>query len=210
MLTPEILLDAVGNVKEEYIAEAKNKKSIIKKFFTYSSVAAACMIIFVLIINIPNFQGMKAEGGDTFRNGFHIENIQISDLTENYNGKLLAENIVGDNYFEFYSKTEEFSENSENWYSLIFSERNEEYKLLMHCMFGEKAEDWKIDMVFTDKATQTVTTNGTEVEIARFDLSFEYTYCYYALFEYDGTVYDLRINSDNEDTVFMILNRLIK
>lgn len=208
-MTPEILLDAIGEVKEKYISEAKNKKlSNNKIILIFGSLTAACMLLFIFVLNIPNLSGYEAT--DIFRDGYYIENISMSEITENYNGKLLAENIVKDKFFEFYSKTETFSENSDDWYSLLFFEQNDEYKLLMHCMFGEEAEDWKVGMVFTDEATKTININGVNVEIARFDLSLEYKHNYYALFQYDGTVYDLRVNSDNENTIITILEDLIK
>ncbi|MBR3767643.1 MAG: hypothetical protein IKL10_05330 [Clostridia bacterium] len=153
---------------------------------------------------------MGAQEGDILRNGYLIEDISLTQLSECFDGKLLAQNLIGDRNFEFYSKTNAFSENTNDWYSLLYSEYNTDSKIIMHCMFGEKAEDWKIDMVFTDEATKVLDINGVNVEIAKFDLSLQYNFCYYALFDYDGVVYDLRVYSDDENMITDILEKLIR
>lgn len=205
-----LLFEAIGEIDGKYIKEAKPVHNRKKKIIAFIASAAACLILFFFIPNIPNFFGMGAQEGDIFRNGYLIEDITFSELSDHFNGKLLAENIIGDNYFEFYSKTKEFSENQNDWYSLLYSEYNYDSKIIMHCMFGEDKENWKIDMVFTEEATKTVEINGFSVEIAEFELSLNYQHTHYALFEYDGVTYDLRISSNSPDTVYNILELLLK
>ncbi len=205
-----MLFEAIGEIDEKYITEAKPVSGRKKIIITFIASAAACLILFFFIPNIPNFFGMGAQEGDIYRNGCHIENMTLKKLSACFDGKLLAENIIGDNDFEFYSKTEKFSENPDDWYSLLYSEYNTDYSIVMHCMFGEEKENWKVDMVFTDEATKTVNINGTLVEIAQFDLTLNYPFKHYVLFQYDGVVYDLRVSSNSEDTVYEILELLLK
>lgn len=204
------LLNAIGKTDDRFISEAKEKNKSKKNLIIFLSAAAACIALFFFIPNIPNFFGMGAQESDIFRNGYLIEDISLSTLSENFKGKLLLENIVDNGKLEFYSKTESFSEDQNDWYSLLYSEYNENDKIIMHCMFGEEKENWKVDMVFTDEATKTVNINGVDVEIAKFDLNLNYAYTYYAIFTYDNTVYDIRVSSNNENRITEILFELIK
>lgn len=204
------LFEAIGEIDEKYIKEAKTKPDRKTKIIAIISSAAACLILFFFIPNIPNFFGAGAQEGDIFRNGYLIEDITVTELQENFSGKLFALNLIGDNSFEFYSKTQEFSEDENNWYSLLYSEHNEDSRIIMHCMFGEDREKWKVDSVFTEAATETVNINGTVVEIAGFQPSLNFKYTHYAIFQKDGAVYDLRIYSESQNTVYMVLESLLK
>ena len=82
---------------------------------------------------------------------------------------------------------------------------------MLHCMFGDlDVEDWKVDMVFTKKATETRIIHGVEVQIARRELSLNYAYVSYAIFKSDGVVYDLRTESNEAEYVYEILDRLLR
>lgn len=204
------LFEAIGEIDEKYIKEAKTKPNRKKKIIAMISSAAACLLIFFFIPNIPNFFGMGAQEGDIFRNGYLIEDISISKLQECFSGKLFAVNLIGDSNFEFYSKTQKFSEDESSWYSLLYSEYDKDSNILMHCMFGEDTEKWKVDAVFTEEATKTVNINGTVVEIAEFQPSLNFTYTHYAIFQKDGAVYDIRIYSESKSTVYSVLESLLK
>ena len=83
-------------------------------------------------------------------------------------------------------------------------------QVMLHCMFGDPdIEDWKVDMVFTKKATETRVIHGVEVQIARQQPSLRAEYWYYAIFKYDGVVYDLRTLSDDAGYVDEVLERML-
>lgn len=70
-------------------------------------------------------------------------------------------------------------------------------------------QDWKVDSVFTPEATQTKIINGVEVDIAQTKNSLKYKYWHYAIFTYDGVMYDVRVQSDNPEYVYEVLNTLL-
>ena len=81
-------------------------------------------------------------------------------------------------------------------------------------MFGpiteeDLKEDWKVDSVFTPEATQTKNINGVEVDIAQTKNSLKYKYWHYAIFTYDGVLYDVRVQSDNPEYVYEVLDTLL-
>ncbi len=207
-MNTEKLIEALGNIREEFIIEAKKKTLKKKIIFILSGIAAVFTVVFFLIPNIPNFMG--ANEGDVFRNGTLIEDVTIDELQKYHKGTLLAENLMGDNDFEFYSKKDVFTSDINDWYSLLYSESDTDSRIILHCLFGENAENWKPDMVFTDEATYTLVFNGITVSIAQFDLNLNFSYTHYAVFEYDGVVYDLRVSSNNPDTITEVLTKLTK
>lgn len=209
-MNAEKLFEAIGEVDDKFIKEAKENNKGIKKIIKIISLSAACFLVFCIIANIPNFIGYNSEGGDIYRNGYLIKDITLSAIEENFEGKLIAKNLIGQNDFEFYCKTKEFSEDENTWYSLLYSQYNKDHNVIMHCMFGEEIEEWKVDSVFTKKATQTVSIKGTEVDIAKFEPSLNFPYTNYAVFQYDGAIYDLRVYSEDEDKIYEILETLIK
>ena len=166
------------------------------------------LIILVLaLILIFMFVGCNAT--DAFREGTLIEITNESELPAQYEGKLLAFNL-GFEQYEFYYKTDGKAENTDDWYSLLASKYDTNGDIILHCMFGETTvDDWKVSKVFTKEATQTKTINGVEVQIAQNVNSLKYEYWYYAIFEYDDVVYDIRVQSDNADYVYEVLNKFI-
>ena len=138
-----------------------------------------------------------------------IEISNESELPAQYEGNLLAFNL-GFEQYEFYYKTDGNAENTDDWYSLLASKYDTNGDIILHCMFGETTvDDWKVSKVFTKEATQTKTINGVEVQIAQNENSLKYEYWHYAIFEYDDVVYDIRVQSDNADYVYEVLNELI-
>lgn len=207
-MNTEKLIDAIGNIREEFIVEAKKKTIKKKSIYIISGLAAVFAVVFFLLPNIPNFMG--ANESDVFRAGTLIEGITLDELQQYHGGTLLAGNLIGDNSFEFYSKKDVFSSDIDDWYSLLYSEYNNDSKIILHCLFGEQTENWKVDMVFTDEATYTQEFNGIEVLIAKWDQNLNFSYTHYAVFEYDGVVYDLRVSSNSPDTITEVLTKLTK
>ena len=209
-MTTKKFSNALGNIGESYVDEAVNytakKKS--NAWLKWGAIAACfCLVAGVAFRIAIGFVPNQAT--DVFREGNLIEIANESELPAQYEGKLLAFNL-GFEQYEFYYKTDGNAENTDDWYSLLASKYDTNGDIILHCMFGETTvDDWKVSKVFTKEATQTKTINGVEVQIAQNGNSLKYEYWYYAIFEYDDVVYDIRVQSDNADYVYEVLNELI-
>ena len=209
-MTTKKFSNALGNIGESYVDEAVNytakKKS--NAWLKWGAIAACfCLVVGVAFRIAIGFVPNQAT--DVFREGNLIEIANESELPAQYEGKLLAFNL-GFEQYEFYYKTDGNAENTDDWYSLLASKYDTNGDIILHCMFGETTvDDWKVSKVFTKEATQTKTINGVEVQIAQNENSLKYEYWYYAIFEYDDVVYDIRVQSDNADYVYEVLNELI-
>ena len=212
-MTNRNLLQAMGRIDPKLIAEAApdvpQKKSTNKMWVRWGAVAACLCLAISLVFRvaigfIPN------QMTDIFREGNLIEITEENELPAQYDGKLLAFNL-GFEQYEFYYKTDGSAENTDDWYSLLASKRDANGYILLHCMFGETTmDDWKVSKVFTKDATETVTVNGVDVQLTRNGLSLDYEYWYYAVFEYDDVVYDIRVKSNDANYVFDVLNTLLQ
>ena len=209
-MTTKKFSNALGNIGESYVDEAVNytakKKS--NAWLKWGAIAACfCLVVGVAFRIAIGF--FPSQMTDIYREGTLIEITNESELPAQYEGKLLAFNL-GFEQYEFYYKTDGKAENTDDWYSLLASKYDTNGDIILHCMFGETTvDDWKVSKVFTKEATQTKTINGVEVQIAQNDNSLKYEYWYYAIFEYDDVVYDIRVQSDNADYVYEVLNELI-
>ena len=210
-MTTKKFSNALGNIGESYVDEAVNytakKKS--NAWLKWGAIAACfCLVVGVAFRIAIGF--FPSQMTDIYREGTLIEITNESELPAQYEGKLLAFNL-GFEQYEFYYKTDGKAENTDDWYSLLASKYDTNGDIILHCMFGETTvDDWKVSKVFTKEATQTKTINGVEVQIAQNGNSLKYEYWYYAIFEYDDVVYDIRVQSDNADYVYEVLNELIK
>ncbi len=172
-------------------------------------------------------------GGDPYRPGIEYKVDNILRLPGEYNGKILAQNLAFENAeIELYYKSDGSVTNASDWTSLIITDcvfgKDEgpgievegnigdngvpkiEKRMLLHCFFdGRTVEDQTVDMVFTKDATETVEIRGVKVLIARNPLKINFEYWYYAVFAYDGVVYDLRTESNQQEYIFEVLNQLI-
>ena len=209
-MTTKKFSNALGNIGESYVDEAVNytakKKS--NAWLKWGAIAACfCLVVGVVFRIAIGF--FPSQMTDTYREGTLIEITNESELPAQYEGKLLAFNL-GFEQYELYYKTDGKAENTDDWYSLLASKYDANGDIILHCMFGETTvDDWKISRVFTKEATQTKSINGVEVQIAQNENSLKYEYWYYAIFEYDDVVYDIRVQSDNADYVYEVLNELI-
>ena len=215
-MTQEKLIDAITDLdidilnryfdmKADLAAKKKPKK---RAWVKWASLAAClCLVVgaaFRIAIGfVPN------QATDVFREGNLIEITNESELPAQYDGTLLAFNLNFKNY-EFYYKSDGVAENTDDWYSLLASKRDTNGYILLHCMFGETTvDDWKVSKVFTKDATETIAVNGIDVQIAKNEPSLDYEYWYYAIFEYDDVVYDLRVKSNDANYVFDVLNTIL-
>lgn len=206
----EELYDVLGDVNEIYVNEAHATAKKARSLWIKWIAIAACLCLVVAGAIRIGIGLTPSQMTDIFREGNLIEITGQDELPALYNGKLLAFNLNFETY-EFYYDTDGAAENTDDWYSLLASARNTGGYVILHCMFGETSvEDWKVSMVFTKEATTTTTVNGVEVQIARNDLSLQYEYWHYAIFEYDDVVYDVRVQSDDAEYVYEVLNQLLQ
>lgn len=209
----EDLFDMIGEVDEQKVAAAgramtakKRSHSVLLKW----GAMAACLCLVIAGAIRIGIAFTPSQMTDHFREGNLIEITNQDELPAEYDGKLLAFNLDFESY-EFYYDMDGSAENTDDWYSLLASKRNADGSVLLHCLFGETTvDDWKVSRVFTKEATQTVTVNGVEVQIARMESSLQYEYWYYAIFEVDDVVYDVRVQSDDADCVYTVLNELLQ
>jgi hypothetical protein len=214
-MTNTDLLQAMGHIDPKLIADAApdagRKKRADRAWVKWGAVAACLcfavgMVFRVAIAFVPN------QATDIFREGTLLEITSENDLPAQYDGELLAFRLNCPRY-ELYYKQDGTAENTEDWYSLLASKYDAEAdgRMGLHCMFGDTTvEDWKVSSVFTKKATEIHTINGIEIQLARLEFSLEYEYWYYAIFEYDDVVYDIRTRSNNPEYVYEVLETLIK
>ncbi len=224
------LLEAVGEVDDVCVKRAREKKKTAKRsWITVGSFAACLALIVICFPTIFHVFNPAQESDDSYRPGVGNKVDSVFELPAKYNGELLVENLelTENAQIEIYCREDGSVKDAEDWFSLIiidsvFSEtetvmigddpvKKAEHKLLLHCFFdGRTVEKQKVDMVFTKDATQMIEINGVEVQLARHSISLEFEYWYYAVFEYDGVVYDLRTKSNSKDHIYDVLDRLLK
>lgn len=213
-MTAKTFSNALGEINTKYVSEAINYSAAKKKnvWLKWGAIAACFVLVVAAVIRI-SIGFIPSQMTDIYREGIGIELADLSGLPVEYNGVLLAENLdfTDSAAIELYYNENGTAQNVSDWYSLLISDGTSDYDLMMFCMFGEASvEDWKVDMVFTDEATETININGVDVQIARWDMSLQYEYWYYAIFEYDGVVYDIRTKSNNASFIYDILNTVLQ
>ena len=215
-MTQEKLIDAITDLDSDILnryfhmkADLTAKKKPKKRTWVKWASMAACLCLVVGAAFRIAIAFVPSQATDVFREGNLIEIANENELPAQYDGELLAFNL-GFEQYEFYYKMNGSAANTDDWYSLLASKRDTNGHILLHCMFGETTvDDWKVSKVFTKDATETVTVNGVDVQIAKHELSLDYEYWYYAIFEYDDVVYDLRVKSNDANYVFDVLNTIL-
>ena len=199
-ITPAYILDAAPRAES-----ASRRRS---RLLRWGSLAACICLVAVLAIHIK-VAFTPAQMTDVFREGTCMELTDLVQLPARYDGAALVEGLGAKSY-EFYYKEGGDPTDPADWYSLLVSEGIGNGQVVLHCMFGDPdLEDWKVDMVFTKKATETRVIHGVEVQIARQQPSLRAEYWYYTIFKYDGVVYDLRTLSDDAGYVDEVLERML-
>lgn len=199
-ITPAYILDAAPRAES-----ASRRRS---RLLRWGSLAACICLVAVLAIHIK-VAFTPAQMTDVFREGTCMELTDLAQLPARYDGAALVEGLGAKSY-EFYYKEGGDPTDPADWYSLLVSEGIGNGQVMLHCMFGDPdLEDWKVDMVFTKKATETRVIHGVEVQIARQQPSLRAEYWYYTIFKYDGVVYDLRTLSDDAGYVDEVLERML-
>lgn len=212
-MTNQDIFRELTNINPAYIlAAAPGAGSVTRlngrRLLKWGGLAACICLVAVLAIHIK-VAFTPAQMTDVFREGTCMELTDLAQLPAEYGGALLAEGLGATSY-EFYYKEGGDPTDPADWYSLLVSEVIGDGQVMLHCMFGDPdIEDWKVDMVFTKQATETHIIHGVEVQIARQQPSLRAEYWYYAIFKYDGVVYDLRTLSDDAGYVDEVLERML-
>ena len=204
--------EAVSMIDDKYYAEAENYQCKKMPVWLKWSAAAACLCLIIAGIFRIAIGFIPGQMTDIFREGSRYEIESVYDLPAAYDGKILIQNLVLSDSaaVEFYYKEGGSAADTDDWYSLIVADRQSGGELLIHCMFGDTTvDDWKVSSVFTKDSTQAATINGVNVQLARLKNSLEYEYWYYAIFEYDDVVYDVRVKSNEPGAVYDVLNQLL-
>lgn len=212
MNTPRLAV-AMGHIDDDLVSGAIEYRPvpIQRRWLRYAAVAACIMFVGTTVFRLSiSFMGSQAT--DIYSVGDFIVLNNITDIPGEYNGGLLAENLdltfANEVSIKLYFNDNGTAENTADWYSLLIGADYPDYSLTMFCLFDntKSVDDWKVHVVFTPKATQTIEINGTVVSIARREISLNYEYTYYAIFEYDDVVYDIRVGSNDEDRIYTVLN----
>lgn len=210
----EQLYEAIGDINENYINDAHKteKKKSRPVWLKWGAIAACLCLVAVGVIRI-GIGFVPSNVGDIYRQGALVEIDNVSNLPAEFDGTILVENMVfSDNvWIELYYDEDGNKMNPDDWYSLLISDITQSGEVLIHCMFGDSTiDDWRIDMVFTKDATITKNINGVDVQIAPLSPPPSFDYWHYAIFEYDGVVYDVRVKSNDADYVYAVLNELLQ
>lgn len=216
MKIPKLAI-AMGYIEDELISEAiVYKPRVIKQKLLHYVAIAACVALVCIMVSpfMLGFIGNNAT--DIYRVGESLVITDIEDMPGEYNGKLLAENldftVLSDEHIRLYYDKNGTAENSDDWYSLTISAEYLDYDMTMYCLFDKtkSLEDWKVDMVFKPETTQNLEINGIDVQVAGRILPLVDKNQYYAIFEYKGVVYDIRVISNTVDDMYAVLNDILQ
>lgn len=214
------LLEVIGEAQDDYILDAKTAKKKHTPVWVKWAAMAACLCLIVAgawRLGIA-FLGSNVE--DPFREGQLYEMSSLDDLPVTYpvgaypewhKAVSNLENLDLTNAtFELCYAEGGDPSNVEDWYRLLINTYDDP-ELMIVCVFNGRRtlEEQKVDMVFTKDATETIEINGTTVQIAPYH-SLEYANYHYSIFEYEGVIFDVRVQSDDADMIYTVLNQILK
>lgn len=213
MNNPRIAL-ALGYIDDRFIEESisyapHNKKNGLLK---YTGIAACGIIVFAVVI-ILRFGLVGHHATDVYRQGNCFKVNDQRTLSEISEKPLLAERLdLSDAYYsdiELWYNESGSTSDLDAWYSLITSGKFDEYEFVLYSLFEGDIDNWKVKTVFTEENTRAIDMNGVTVLTAPHPISVDYPYYDYALFEYEGIIYDLRVQSNSKSTMLNLLNEII-
>lgn len=181
----------------------------------YSGIAVGGAVLFAAVIFLF-FKLADYDSTDSHRQGSCLkiyDKSEISKMSEMSEKTLLVErlNLNGADYsdIELWYDENGTSGDPDAWYSLIASAGSDEYRFTLYSLFEGDIDDWKVKKVFTRKKSQAVNVNGITVLTAPHTVTLGYPFFDYAIFEYEGVVYDLRVQSVRESTLMELLKEII-
>ena len=211
-MTSRNLYRSLGGLDPNLIAAAAPTDGKTRQgrpsWIKWASIAAGLCVLIGIAFRIA-LAFVPSQTTDPFREGSQLIIQAEEELPAQYDGNLLAFRLDFPEY-ELYYKQDGHGENPADWFSLLAMKGDENSQITLHCLFGDSGvEDWKVRSVFTSEATQRIHVNGVEVLVARLDFSLQFEYWYYALFEYDDVVYDVRVKSNDPEYVYRVLHELL-
>lgn len=197
------ILEALGGVDELYIVEA-NPLACRKKsgFVSGWLVVAAC-----LCLTICGGIGISLYNRSTSGQKKYY-NMNLEEVSSLYEGVLLAENLLYDEAnntkIQLCYTGEGLPVNVEEWESLSVSADYEDYELIMDCTFnGEKADFQEEDII------EKIDFEETTVYLYQAEPQADYDLSYYAVFEYENILYELRTYTNDEHRIYDILKTVL-
>ncbi len=212
-MTSKTFSQALGEIDERYIGEAiqfKAKKKPRRVWKGLAVAACVCLVAAIALRISVAFWGNQAT--DSYCEGTQYILSDLSELPADCADLLTFERVdLSTTDLSLYVDEGKEASDPANWYSLLISDSRSDYRMTIYCLFDSEkdADDWKVDMVFTKQATQVTKIAGTTVSIARNPRSLEYDYWYYAIFERNGIVYDVRLQSDNPGDIHTLLEQML-
>lgn len=216
MKEPKLAI-AMGYIDDELVSgsvdyrpQKKTRPKAVRWLATAACFMLVCLAAFQIFID---FTGNNAI--DPYCNGVCIRFNDMESLSKHYSGNLLIERLsfdgVDNKKIDLYYDENGNAEVSEDWNSVIIGAERADYSMTIFALFNQKGklEEWKVPSVFTADATQTVTIAGTKVQIAPNNHGNLLSNGYYAIFEYEDVIYDVRVTSNEIQDTYSVLNELL-
>lgn len=194
----------------DYRPQKKRKPTATRWLATAACFVLVCLAAFQIVIDLTGNQSV-----DMYRIGNCKPLESFEFLAQNYSGCLLLKNLPLDGAestdMELYYSTTGNASNAKDWNSIIVDTEYTDYCTSIYVMFDDTKtlEDWKVSSVFTVEATQVATIAGVEVQIAPNNHGNLLSDGYYAIFEYENVIYDVRITSNDIQDIYSVLNNLL-
>ena len=216
MKEPKLAI-AMGYIDDELVSgsvdyqpQKKTRPKAVRWLATAACFVLVCLAAFQIVID---FTGNNAS--DPYCNGACIRFHDMEFLSRHYPGNLLIKRLSFDGMdnknIDLYYDEEGNTEISEDWRSVIIGAECADYNITIFALFHQKGklEEWKVPSVFTADATQIVTIAETEVHIAPNNHGNLLSDGYYAIFEYENVIYEVRVTSNDIQDTYSVLNQLL-
>lgn len=216
MKTPKLAI-AMGYIDDKLVSgsiDYQPQKKAKPKAVGWLAAAACFVFICLTAFQIAiDFTGTHAL--DPYCSGACIRFTDMEFLSRHYSGDLLIERLSFDGVvnksIDLYYDEEGNAELPEDWHSVIIGAEYTDHNMTIFALFHQqgKLEEWKVPSVFTADATQIVTIAETAVHIAPNSHGNLLPDGYYAIFEYENVIYEVRVTSNDIHDTYSVLNALL-
>ena len=101
--------------------------------------------------------------------------------------------------------------NPDDWYSVIIGKNSSDCFFTIYSFFDEEQDlDDRKCGNFTKKTTKTEIIKGVTVYYVETGGAIYFSHRVYAIFEYDDVIYDIRLESDDPQMVWRIVNSMLE